>query len=151
RRGRRRVAGAELAELAALADGSLAPERRELLEARVGTSAALAGRLAEQQRALALVRGAAAEVEAPAGLRARVEAQRRGPAGRRSWRLAVVAVGATAALAVALGLVLVGGGNTGERFLATLAATELAPGAGGEAALTRTSSGWRIELAASGL
>src|SRR5512132_903537 len=67
----------ETAELAALADGSLPPDRRAELEARVATSSELANRLAEQRRAVAMARSAAAEVEAPAGLRARVEAERR--------------------------------------------------------------------------
>ena len=48
----------EIAELAALADGSLAPERRVALEARVAASSELADRLAEQQRAVALTRSA---------------------------------------------------------------------------------------------
>src|SRR6266536_1344531 len=77
---RRRGAGAggrEIAELAALADGSLAPGRRAALEARVAASAELADLLAEQQRAVALTRSAEAGVEAPAALRARIEAQRR--------------------------------------------------------------------------
>ena len=56
----------EVAELAALADGSLAPKRRAALEARVAESPELADLLAEQERAVALMRGAAAEVEAPA-------------------------------------------------------------------------------------
>ena len=81
---RRRRDDADVAELAALADGSIAPERRADLEARVGASTELADALAEQQRALTLTRGAAAEVEAPSGLRARVGAERnRSPAGRR--------------------------------------------------------------------
>jgi anti-sigma factor RsiW len=134
------------AELAALADGSLAPERRAALEARVAASPQLAERLAEQRRAVALARNAAAEVEAPAGLRARIEAQRgarRAPAGRR-----LVAIGAAGAavLAVALALAVFRSGTSGERFHVALAPTALAPGAGGEATLTRTSSGWRIEL-----
>ena len=74
---RRRGNDEELAELAALADGSLAPERRAALEARVAASPELAAQLAEQQRAVALAQSAAAEVEAPAALRARIEAQRR--------------------------------------------------------------------------
>jgi hypothetical protein len=37
------------------------------------------------------------------------------------------------------------------RFQAALAATALAPGAKGEATLTKTSSGWRVELDATGL
>ena len=40
--------GQDIAELAALADGSLAPERRAALEARVAASSELADRLAEQ-------------------------------------------------------------------------------------------------------
>src|SRR5262249_52368312 len=71
----------ELAELAALADGSLEPERRAAVEARIAASPELADRLAEQERAVAFARNAAAEVEAPAGLRRRIEVQR---AGRRA-------------------------------------------------------------------
>ena len=44
----------ELAELAALADGSLAPKQRAALEARVAADPELADRLAEQRRAVAL-------------------------------------------------------------------------------------------------
>jgi hypothetical protein len=44
-----------------------------------------------------------------------------------------------------------GSGVSGERFQAVLAGTGLAPGAKGEATLTKTSSGWRIELDATGL
>jgi len=50
----------EIAELAALADGSLAPERRAALEAQVAASSELAARLAEQERAVSLTRSAAA-------------------------------------------------------------------------------------------
>jgi anti-sigma-K factor RskA len=144
--------GQEIAELAALADGSLAPERRAALEARVAASSELADRLAEQQRAVALVQSAAAEVEAPAALRARIDKRRQARRRATPRRLIVVGVAAaTAALAVAIGLTVFGSGASGERFHAALAATNLAPGATGEATLTKTSSGWRIELDASGL
>src|SRR4029077_6316500 len=86
--------GQEIAELAALADGSLAPERRAPIDAQVAASAELADLLAEQQRAVEFARSAATEVEAPAGLRARIEAQRgarRQPLARR-----VVVIGAVA-------------------------------------------------------
>jgi Anti-sigma-K factor rskA len=139
------------AELAALADGSLAPERRPALEARVEASSELAERLAEQRRAVALAQAAAAEVEAPAGLRARIEAQRgarRAPARRR---LVAVAAAGAAALAVALALTVFRSDSSGERFHVALASTALAPGARGDATLTRTSSGWRVELYAQGL
>jgi Anti-sigma-K factor rskA len=139
------------AELAALADGSLAPERRAALEARVEASPELAERLAEQRRAVAFAQGAAAEVEAPAALRARIEAQRgarRAPARRR---LVAVAAAGAAALAVVLALTVFQSGGSGERFHVALASTALAPGATGEATLTKTSSGWRVELDARGL
>jgi hypothetical protein len=144
--------GRETAELAALADGSLAPERRASLEARVAKSSELAERLAEQQRAVALAQSAVAGVEAPAGLRARIEAQRR--LGRRPDPRRLVLVGAAAAisaLAIGIGLAVFGSGTSGERFEAALGPTDLAPNARGEATLTKTTSGWRIELRATGL
>jgi anti-sigma-K factor RskA len=154
RRRRQDVNGGEqLAELAALADGSLAPERRAELEAQIAESPELAELLAEQERAVGFARSAASEVEAPAGLRARVDARRR---ARRvpGWRRPVligVAAAATVVVAVAVGLGVFGSSTSGERFHASLAATGLAPGASGNATLTKTSSGWRIELDATGL
>ena len=143
----------EIAELAALADGSLEPERRDALEARVAASSELADRLAEQQRAVALTQSAAEEVEAPAALRARVEAQRRSRRGRAPRRLVLAGAATTAALvaAVAVAVSVLGSGTSAERFHAALAPTKLAPGATGEATLTKTTSGWRIELDATGL
>ena len=96
--------GQEIAELAALADGSLAPERRAALEARVAASPELADRLAEQQRAVALARSAAAEVEAPATLRARIDTQRGARRVRVPRRLVLIGAAATAVVAVAIGL-----------------------------------------------
>jgi hypothetical protein len=142
----------EVAELAALADGTLARERRAALEARVAASSELTDRLAEQQRAVTLVRSAADEVEAPAALRARIEAQRR---GRRRVevprRLLVIGASATAVLAVAIGLSVFRSDTAPEHFRAALAPTALLPDARGDATLTKTSSGWRIELDATGL
>ena len=145
--------GEQLAELAALADGSLAPERRAELEAQIAESPELAELLAEQERAVGFARSAASEVEAPAGLRARVDARRQ---ARRvpGWRRPVLigaAAAATVVVAVAVGLGVFGSSTSGERFHASLAATGLAPGASGNATLTKRSSGWRIELDATGL
>jgi hypothetical protein len=141
---------AEIADLAPLADGSLPPERRAALQARVDASPELAERLREQRLAVAFARSAADGIEAPAALRARVEAQR---ARRRSVssRPALIGAAAAAALAFAAAVVLFGSGSSGQRFHATLSATGLQPGAGGDATLVKTSSGWRIELHASGL
>lgn len=141
----------EIAELAALADGSLARDRRAELEAQIAASPILADRLAEQERAVALLRGAAEEADAPAGLRARVEAQRSPRTIRTPRRLALGAVAAAAVAAAAIAFAVVGSGSHGARYQAALAPTALVPGARGEARLTKTSSGWRIHLHATGL
>ena len=141
----------EIAELAALADGSLTPERREALEARVAESPELADRLAEQERAVALARSAAAEVEAPAALRARIEARQR---PKRAWlpRGVFLAGAAVAAvLAVGIGVAALGSSSSPQTLNAALEPTDLVPAAGGAATMTKTSSGWRIEFHATGL
>jgi len=153
-RGRRadKAGGDEDFELAALADGSLSPARRSLLEARVAASPELSERLAEQQQALALTRSAVEGVEAPEALRTRIEAQRRARNRRAPRRLVLVSAAATALLgAVAIGVVVLSAGGSGPRFRAALAPTSLAPGASGEVTLARRSSGWRIQLDAKGL
>jgi hypothetical protein len=141
----------KVVELAALADGTLDPERRAALEARVSASSDLTERLAEQQRAVALMRSAADEVEAPAALRARIEAQRRGRRAEVPRRLLVIGASATAVLAVAIGLSVFRSDTSPEQFRAALAPTALLPDARGDATLTKTSSGWRIEFDATGL
>jgi hypothetical protein len=141
----------ELAELAALADGSLPANRRAAVEAQAAASPVLAERLAEQRCAVSLVRSAAAEVEAPAGLRARVDAQRRTRASTARWGAVIVGAAAAAVLAVAIGLAALGNGTSGQRFHAALGPTDLAPDARGTATLTKTDVGWRIELDATGL
>jgi hypothetical protein len=143
--------GPEVAELAALADGSLAPERRAALEARVAESAELADRLAEQQQAVALARSAVEGVEAPAALRARIDAKRNAGRVPPSRRFVAIGAVATVAVAAAVGLSVIGTGSAGPRFQAALAPTQLLPGATGKATLTKTSSGWRITLHATGL
>jgi anti-sigma-K factor RskA len=144
--------GQELVELAALADGSLEPERRAALEARVAASPELADRLAEQQRAVALARSAIEAVGAPESLRARIERERRtarAPVVHRAFLAGAAAT--TAALAVAVGVAVFSSGTSGQRFQTALGATSLVPGAAGQATLTKTTSGWRIELDATGL
>jgi Anti-sigma-K factor rskA, C-terminal len=141
----------EHAELAALADGSIAPERRAAVEARVAASPELATRLAEQERAVGLMRGAAAEVDAPASLRSRIERQR---AERRvviPRRTALLGTAAAVIATVVVGIAVFASDPSGERFHAALAATSLVPAATGEATLTKTPSGWRIDLDATGL
>lgn len=139
-------AGLDVTELAGLADGSLAPERHAALEAQVAASPELIDRLAEQERAVLLARSAVAEVSAPAALRARIESQQRVRRMPASRRLILVGASATAVLLVAIGLAVFRSNSSGERFQVALASTRLSPGASGEATLTKTSSGWRIEL-----
>ncbi|MCI0633934.1 MAG: anti-sigma factor, partial [Actinobacteria bacterium] len=66
-------------------------------------------------------------------------------------RLLVLGAAAAAVLAVAVGLSFFSSETSPERFRATLGATALLPDATGEATLTKTSSGWRIELDATRL
>lgn len=102
----------DLVEIAALADGRLAPERADALRARLEAEPALAAEFERQRRAISLVRNAVADVEAPLALRERIESQRaKAPAakvrGRSRWFLpaaAASALGVTAAaLVIALG------------------------------------------------
>ena len=78
----------------------------------------------------------------------------RPPDARPSRRFGRVLLGVAAALVIAAGAVV---GLTGHRsdtavtYTAVLAGTPLAVAASGQATLTQTSSGWRIELHASGL
>ena len=111
-------------------------------------SAELAELLSEQERAVALTRSAAAAVEAPALLRARIEARRR-PQRRR--RAAVIGAFATTAAVAATVVGALESRTSGERFHAALRPTALLPDARGEATLTKTSAGWRIQLQAAGL
>jgi hypothetical protein len=141
----------EPVELAALADGSLPPEERAALLDRVDASPELAERLAVQQRAVALAGSAAAEVGAPAALRRRIEAERRPRRVPRSPRLVLIGAVAAAAAAVAIGLAISRSGTAGQHFNVALAAPAPAAGRGGDAVLTKTASGWRIELRAPGL
>lgn len=141
----------EPVELAALADGSLSDERRSHLEARVAASAELSDLLDEQRRALSLTRGAVADVAAPSGLRRRVEAERQPQSNRAFRRLGIGVAAAAVAAASVIGAVTLSSDGSGPGFRAALAATSLAPGARGEATLTRRQSGWRVELDATGL
>lgn len=141
----------EIADLAALADGSLGPERRVALEAEVAASPELADRLAEQRLAVAFARSAAEEVAAPPDLRARIEAQRSSRRVGTPRRLALAGAAAALVLAVGVGVAVLGSGSSDQTLHAALGPTDLAPAAGGTATLTKTSSGWRIVLHATGL
>jgi hypothetical protein len=113
-------------ELAALADGTLPPERRAGLEAEVAASPEVAAHLLEQERALELVHRATAATAAPARLRAGVEAQRR-PRRRTARPRLVLGAGLATAAATALALLLVLPGGAGGPSLASAAALATRP------------------------
>jgi hypothetical protein len=103
-----------IAELTALADGTLRGRRRRRLVAELERSPQLAEALAKQRRAVDALRSV--ESRAPAGLRARVDAERRERGARRSgaWlRRPALAGGLAAAAAFALLLALVLPGGAG--------------------------------------
>jgi hypothetical protein len=108
-----RLSARELAELCALADGTLPAERRPEVEARVAASPELLELVERQRRAVVATR-ALAEEPTPAPLREAVEALRSGRDARRSraWRLVprlALAGGLAAAVAVVAAVVLSGG------------------------------------------
>ena len=139
----------ELADLCALADGTLPVERRAEVEARVAASPRLTAMLARQRRALSAI-ATLAEEPVPATLAATVDATvaaaRRGvrpvsragrPQGRR-LALRLSAVGAfAAALAVALLLTL--GSGPAAPSVAAAARLALEPAAGPAPAALGTS------------
>jgi hypothetical protein len=102
-----------MAELSALADGTLPADKRAEVEARVASSPELQELVERQRRAVIATRALATE-EAPTSLRGAVEARRRAldsrrsRVGRRVPRLAL-AVALAGAAAVAAAVVLTGG------------------------------------------
>jgi anti-sigma factor RsiW len=91
-------------DLAAFADGSLSPTRRERVERAVAASPELEAALRDQRVAIAAVHHAAT-ASAPTAVRARLERTRpSAPPARRARALALAGVAATAAaLAITLG------------------------------------------------
>lgn len=125
----------------------LTPEERAELE-RAYATLADAAVWAEpspelQERVVAAV--AEASGTEPVGVPAGV-----GTSGRRRWIPYVVAAATVSALAIgAVGLLAQQGQPL--QFAASLTGTELAPDAKGDVTMTRTTSGWKIELHATGL
>jgi hypothetical protein len=108
------------AELAALADGSLAPELRERVLERVRESPELEKQLGEQRQAVSMM--ASVDVRAPAALRGEVEAMLAAHGGRGARERSALGIPhlgfaagafATATGIVAAIIVLSGGGSSG--------------------------------------
>ena len=102
---------AELAELSALADGSLDPARRPAVEAKVNASPVLRDLYERERDVVDLIRGVGTAERAPLRLRTRIaEMQTERPARRRSSvRYATGFAGALVGVAIALALVLPAG------------------------------------------
>jgi len=102
----------ELADLSALADGTLDPSRRVEVEAHISASPELSALYERERRLMAALHQARASDRAPAALRARIEASR--PQGRTLARRRIAYAGGLAAAlaAVALAVVLALPGGT---------------------------------------
>jgi hypothetical protein len=110
-------------DIAALADGSLAPERREYVERAVASSPKLQADVREQRLAVSAVH-AAATARAPAALRARVAYAR--PSRRPARRIGALAVAGAAAIAATVVLAL-GGGTSATPSVADAAVLAMRP------------------------
>src|SRR6201986_4550892 len=101
----------ELADLSALADGTIDPARRPEVEAHIAASPELSALYERERRVVEMLHHAAVTDRAPAALRARIEAQRPKPAAlrRRRFGYAGALAGALAAVALALALILPNG------------------------------------------
>ena len=102
---------AELAELSALADGTLNPARRADVERRISASPELTALYERERRVVDALHHSRATERAPQRLRTRIEASRpsRATVTRRRFAYAGTAVGAFAAIALALVLALPSG------------------------------------------
>jgi hypothetical protein len=113
----------ELADLSALADGSLPLERRDEVEARIASSAELSAMYANERRVVELLGEPRNRPLAPPALRARIDAQRPTSAAHRRRR-AVYAGGLAGALAAVLlaAVLLVPSGGPGAPSVSAAAA-----------------------------
>lgn len=109
-----RLSEQEMAELCALADGTLPAEQRAAVEARVAASPELQELVARQQRAVAATQALASE-PTPESLRAAVEARLRARDSRRgrAWLLPRLGVAGAVAVVVAVVAVVLSGGPAG--------------------------------------
>jgi anti-sigma factor RsiW len=140
----------EMAELAALADGTLPPERRTAVEAWVAASPQLQELLDRQRQAVAATR-ALAEDPAPESLLATVEAGRRGRESARARRSRLVprlALAGVLAVVVAVVAALV---SSGPGAPTVAEAARLAERAPSEPAPTAVGDGTQLDLDVEGV
>jgi anti-sigma factor RsiW len=97
----------ELADLSALADGTLEPSRRRVVEARIAASPELTALYERERRMVTALHDARQTDRAPARLRARIEAQQPRARSRARRRVGYAGGLAAALAAILLALVLV--------------------------------------------
>jgi hypothetical protein len=97
----------ELADLSALADGTLPASRREEVQARISASPELSALYERERRIVEVMRHAGAVERAPAALRARIEAGRPSASSRARRRVSYAGALAGALAIVVLALVLI--------------------------------------------
>jgi anti-sigma factor RsiW len=127
-----RLSTQEMADLSALADGTLPPERRAAVEARVAASPELRRLLDRQRRAVSATRAMASE-PVPAALRTAVEGWAPGSDTGHSRARRLVprfALGAAAAATAAIVLALVLSGGTAGPTVAEAAGLAVKPPSG---------------------
>jgi anti-sigma-K factor RskA len=141
-----------IAYLAGEAAGPLtAHERSELDELRGLLSAPATWEQPDPGLEDRVVTAIADEAQArPSSARVRRRMFLRRPLFRRP-AYAIAGFAAAAAAVVAIALALSNSARAPTQFAMVVSGTPLAPGANGSATLTKTSSGWRIELSATGL
>jgi Anti-sigma-K factor rskA, C-terminal len=141
-----------IAYLAGEGAGSLtAQERSELDELRGLLGAPATWEQPDPGLEDRVVAAIADEAQArPSSARARRPVFRRRPIFRRP-AYAVAGFAAVVAAVVAIALAVGNSARAPTQFAMVVSGTPLAPGANGSATLTKTGSGWRIELSATGL
>jgi len=118
-----------LADLSALADGTIDPARESTVRDLIDSSPQLRERYELEQRAVAALHATRAD-RAPARLRTRIEAERRAPQRDRGWlvphgRLAYGGAAAALAVAAAAVALLLPGGTPGSPSVSQAAALAL--------------------------
>jgi len=106
-----KISREQLAELSALADGSLDPARERAARERIAASPELTALYERERRAVAILHQARAADRAPARLRAAIEASRPSPRlrARRRLTFGVSLAGALAVIALAVALIVPAG------------------------------------------
>lgn len=126
---RSKLTTTELADLSALADGTLDPARRAAVEAHISASPELSALYARERRVVSALQQARKSERAPAALRARIEASRPGKrtVARRRIGYAGALAGALAAAALAVVLLLPSGAPGGPSVSDAAALAVLGP------------------------